>query len=55
MLNDCAMIEEVTKQLQQKRRMLRDAIANNILDFLFLRRTNKMMFEDRLVPLHTLI
>jgi hypothetical protein len=49
------MRDTVIGLLQQKRRLLRDAITNNILDFLFMRRTNKMMYEDRLVPLYTLI
>lgn len=55
LLNLCGMRDTVTRMLQQKRRLLRDAIVTNILDFLFLRRTNKMMYEDRLMPLHTLI
>lgn len=49
------MDSAVAASLQQKRALLVAAILQNILDFLFLRRANSMLFESRLVPLHSLV
>ena len=45
MIESCGMIDDVNKLLAKKRRILRDAIVENIFDFLFLRRANSMLFE----------
>jgi hypothetical protein len=49
------MESTVMASLQQKRTLLVAAIVQNMLDFLFLRRANSMLYESRLVPLHSLI
>lgn len=55
MLLICNVDLEIQKQVQHKRTLLRDAIVHNMLDFLFLRRTNTMLFEQRLQPIHGLV
>ena len=51
----CEMDIEVEKLINENRLQLRNAIVQNILDFLFLRRANSMLYEQRLLPIYNLI
>jgi hypothetical protein len=51
----CGKSEQINKSIRQIRRVLRDQITQNIIEFLFMKRANSMLFEQRLVPLHKLV
>lgn len=51
----CNIHDDIQNELKDKRKLLRDAIVHNMFDFLFLRRANSMLFEQRLIPIHKLV